>query len=134
MNCAAGKSLLEECLHQFAPDVDIDQLLYCTHGNKKSAKDYQKPEIVTMVTSIDNESEIRFVVKCFIHFGVYAAWRREIGQGNGKYPLYKRQLVEMENEPENSFTVAKINRGEVYLFRGREGITQFFKEVALQQE
>lgn len=129
MTVKEGKSFLQECLQKCGYADDIDNLISYKYGNIKLASNYQHDIILTNVDFSKEAPSIKFVVKCFIHIGVYAAWSEEIGRGNGKFPLYKKDLAAMEDSPDCIFTEKLIDgTSKVYLFRGEEGVMKFVKE------
>ena len=60
----------------------------------------KKQSIINIIGNIDFSKvkpSVRYVVKCFIHIGVYAAWSQDICRGNGKCIAYKKDLVAVEH-------------------------------------
>ena len=132
MNIKEGKAFLQECLQQCGYQDNIDKLILYKYGNIKHASNYQHDTISTDVDFSEVKPSVRFVVKCFIHLNIYAAWSTEVGHGNGKFILYKKDLVAMENDLNCLFSEKLIDgTAKVYLFRGEKGTIKFIKEKFL---
>lgn len=135
MTIKEGKNFLRNCLLKCRPNASIDNLICYKYANRQSASDYQSDNIPTYLTQKDYgvlDSGVPYVVKCFIHTGIYVAWPQSIGRVNGKYVVYKRELVEMENDSAchyKDILIGSADDAHVYIFRGEEGILRFFDNV-----
>lgn len=129
MTSKEGKAFLENCLREHQSDTDIDDCICYKTGNKIEAAAYQGDTIQTDVDWSTQRETARFVVKCFVHMGLYVAWPREVGQGAGKYIFYTKDLVAMERDKDCDFREFVIDNSEkAYVFRGEQGIEQFVKD------
>lgn len=132
MTINEGRFFLQDCLTQCQKGADIDRLIYYRYGTVKHAENYHYDTIVTDVDFKKVPSDIKFIVKCFIHLNIYVAWPQEIGRGNGKFIIYKSRLIEMEEKTESTYEKVEIDKMEyAYIFRGKEGATKFIKENLL---
>lgn len=133
MTTREGKALLTECLQTLGCTTDIDDLILYKYGNAKDVEKYQQDTIRTD-TVFPKTSSAQYVVKCFIHIGVYAAWKREICAGPGKCDIYKKDLVAMTQKSE-SYCETLLDTGKtIYWFKGKEGIEQFIKKNLLNSQ
>ena len=123
MTANEGKNYLRACLTKIAPSRDFDNLLCYKYANRKRAEYYQKDEICSYLTRQnrkDLKTGIPFIVTCFIHLEIYAAWHRNVGIGSGKYPVYKRDLINFEKDHTCDYMesiIGKTTDAKVYIFR-----------------
>ena len=76
---------------------------------------------------------VKYIVKCFIHIGIYAAWSQEIMQREGKC-MVRKDLVAMEHNPNCDYVEIAFDKGTtMYLFRGEAGVECFIKEKLLKE-
>lgn len=100
--------------------------------NEKSASEYYSDEIGTRVEYINENSTAKYCVKCFIHFELYAAWKRAKEGLSQTYIVYKKDLEEMQHKQDCPYKEVLLSNSEkVYLFRGREGISEFLQKHLL---
>ncbi len=124
---------MQDCLEKCQSSADIKNLARYTTGTRQCADHYQCDPISTTVDLSKVKPGVKYVIKCFIHLGLYAAWKLEIGRGNGKYIVYKKDLIAMQNELECHYKEVTLgDQGKFYLFRGEEGAIKFFKEHLLK--
>lgn len=129
MTKTEGKAFLEDRLTEYQSADDLEKLICYKTGTRKEAAAYQKDVIFTTVDLSKERPEIRYIVKCFIHMELYVAWPKKIGQGNGKYIFYKKDLAAMERETKCTFREVVIkDSAKAYIFRGEEGADKFIKE------
>lgn len=129
-----GKAFLLDRLQKCGYKNDIDDLILYKSGNKKEAKAYQNDKIVTNVDFSKEHPTVRFVVKCFTHLNIYAAWSQEICRGNGKCIAYKKDLVAFEQDKECTFTETTLDKGsKVYWFKGELGVDNFIKNKLFKE-
>lgn len=128
-----GKNLLQECLSKMTGDTrDIGADIAYKCGTKKSASEYYSDEIGTRVEYINENSTAKYCVKCFIHFELYAAWKRAKEGLSQTYIVYKKDLEEMQHKQDCPYKEVLLSNSEkVYLFRGREGISEFLQKHLL---
>lgn len=94
-----GKNLLQECLGKMTGDTrDIGADIAYKCGTKKSASESYSDEIGTRVEYINENSTAKYCVKCFIHFELYAAWKRAKEGLSQTYIVYKKDLEEMQHK------------------------------------
>ena len=106
MTTKEGKNFLRDCLLELNPTANIDSLICYKYANKERITYYQRDDITTTLREKDFTALKRgvlFVVTCFIHAEIYVAWPQSIGSGNGKFIIYKRELVEVNNSPDCVF-------------------------------
>ena len=126
MTQTEGKAFLLDRLQKCGYKNDIDDLIVYKFGNRKEAKAYQKDEIISNIDFSKEHPTVRFVIKCFIHLNIYAAWRQEVCRGNGKAIAYKKDLVAFEQNKECDFTETILDKeSKVYWFKGESGVDQF---------
>lgn len=136
MTVDEGKSFLWNCLANIDSSKDIDTLFCYKYASKKHAKDYQHDEIKAMLTTENKttlKSGVPYVVVCFIHLEIYVAWHQSVGIGNGKYTVYKRDLIEFENDPSCDYMesiVGKTADSKVCIFRNESGFKKFFQKIS----
>ena len=75
MTIREGKDLLADCLQKFDCTIDLDELIIYKYGNIKEAANYQHDIIRTVIDFSKENPTAKYVVKCFIHMGIYAAWK-----------------------------------------------------------
>ena len=128
-----GKNLLQECLNDITGDaIDIGADIAYKCGTKKSASEYYSDEIETKVEYINENSTAKYCVKCFIHFELYAAWERAKGRLSQTHIVYKKDLDEMQRNRDWPYKEVLLSNSEkAYLFRGREGISEFLQKHLL---
>lgn len=135
MTVNESKNFLRHCLKSIAPLQDIDTLFCCKYANRKRAEEYQKDEIVSKLTAENRKSVnagVPYVVTCFIHLEIYVAWHQSVGKGNGKYTVYKRDLVAFENTLANDYMECVVGDAEdsiAYIFRNESGFTKFYNKI-----
>ena len=128
-----GKSFLHDCLQKCDCMIDIDELIIYTYGTKKDAAGYQRDEIVGDFDFSKAPPTVKYVVKCFIHMGIYAAWPQEICRGSGKCIAYKKDLASMEDTPDCDYKETTLYGDiKMYWFRGETGAEKFIKEKLLK--
>lgn len=134
MTVTEGKSFLCDGLQRCGCETDIDELIVYKYGNTKKAVNYQHDLITGKIDFSKVPSTIRYVVKCFIHIGVYAAWPQETCRGSGKCIAYKKDLVAMECNPDCNYNETTLDKGTtMYWFRGEAGVEKFIKEKLLKE-
>ena len=132
MTTMEGKALLQNGLEQCQRKMDIDAIILYLYGTAKKAEEYHNDEIKSDVKPNRMKSGIKYVVKCFIHMGIYVAWPIEIGRGSGKFIAYKKDLLAMETDIECNYKRILIEKnGEAYYFRGEDGIKKFIQKNVL---
>lgn len=115
-----GKNLLQECLGKMTGDTrDIGADIAYKCGTKKSASEYYSDEIGTRVEYINENSTAKYCVKCFIHFELYAAWKRAKEGLSQTYIVYKKDLEEMQHKQDCPYAcfAARINNQKIVLWR-----------------
>ena len=60
-------------LQKFDCTIDLDGLIIYKYGNIKEAANYQHDIIRTVIDFSKENPTAKYVVKCFIHMGIYAA-------------------------------------------------------------
>ena len=134
MTSREGKSFLCEGLQKCGCATDIDELIVYKYGNLKEAVNYQHDLITGDIDFSKEKPTVRYVVKCFIHIGVYAAWPQEMCRGNGKCVAYKKDLVAMEHDQNCCYNETMLDKGKtMYWFRGEAGVERFIKEKLLRE-
>lgn len=132
MTKAEGKDLLCNGLQKFGCSTAIDKLILYKYGTPEKAAHYQHDRITTDIDFSKVPSTVRYVVKCFIHLGIYAAWPQEVCRGSGKCFAYKKDLMAMEQNPNCHFVETVFDENsKIIWFRGEEGIERFIKERLL---
>lgn len=145
MTVNGGKDYLRTCLANIDPTQDIDQLFYYKYANRKHIADYQTDTCVTRLSPEevrDLNPEVSFVITCYIHIDFYVAWHQGFGRGNGKYIVYKHDLIVFENDPDRDYMECIVGNGIVengedaraYIFRKESGFRKFFHEVFPNQD
>ncbi len=130
MTTNEGKALLQKCIDQSQNGTDVDELFSYKIGNRKRAEEYQQDTIQTEVVFSDLAPTVKYIVKCFIHMEIYAAWSVEEWRRENKCIVYKNSLAKMEAEKSNTyeeFWVDKKAKTRVFLFQGETGIKQFLQ-------
>lgn len=127
-----GKALLADCLRNFDCEADLDELVIYKYGNAKEAAKYQYDIIHTDIDFSKENPSAKYIVKCFIHMGIYAAWKREICYGAGKCDVYKKDLVAMEKNPDCYCETLLDTDKTIYWFKGKEGVKRFIKNILLK--
>lgn len=130
MTTKEGKALLQKCLDQSQSGIDVDELFLYQIGNRKRAEEYQKDIILAEVVFSKLAPSVKYIVKCFIHMEIYAAWSTEEWHRENKCIVYKNSLIKMETEKSNiyeEFLVDEKAKNKVFLFRGETGIMHFLK-------
>lgn len=82
-------------------------------------------------------SGVPYVITCFIHLEIYVAWHQSVGIGNGKYIVYKRDLVAFENDPNCDYmesVIGKTEDSKVYIFRNESGFKKFFQKISASSD
>lgn len=133
MTTQEGKNFLSECLRNCGCEEDVDSLILYKYGTKGTAQEYPEDAIKTVVSFENKPHTVRYVIKCFIHMEVYAAWSRELCEGSGKCVAYKRDLLEMVNSDSRPYKVTGLENGrEMYWFKGKEGAEKFIRQHLLR--
>ena len=74
----------------------------------------------------------KYCVKRFMHFELYAAWERAKGCLFQTHIVYKKDLAEKQHKRDCTYKEVLLSDSEkVYLFRGREGISEFLQKNLL---
>lgn len=139
MTVKEGKNFLRDCLLELNPTADIDSLICYKYSNRQDISNYQRDDITVNLREKDFETLERgalFVVTCFIHAEMYVAWPQSIGRGNGKFIIYKRELVEINNSSNCDFKAVLIGSAKdahAYIFRGKQGILKFYRNIIFPQ-
>lgn len=129
-----GKDLLADCLRQLNCTTDLSELIIYKYGNAKDPAKYQRDVIRTDIDFSKENPSAQYVVKCFIHMGIYAAWKREICYGAGKCDIYKKDLIAMTQNSE-CYCETLFNTDEtIYWFKGKKGIEQFISKNLLNNQ
>lgn len=135
MTTKEGKNLLRRCLAKIDSSLNIDTLLRYKCGTRKHAEDYQRDDIISNLTQADTDilkTGVPFLVTCYIHMEIYVAWHNSVGFGNGKYVVYKRDLMAFESDTECDYKeiiIGKATDTTVYIFRNESGINKFFQKA-----
>lgn len=134
MTAREGKSFLRDCLQKCDCATDIDELIVYKYGNLKKANHYQHDLIAGDIDFSKTPPTVRYVVKCFKHLGIYAAWPQGVCRGNGKCIAYKKDLIAMEQNPDCCYTETTLDRDiTMCWFRGEVGVERFIKERLLRE-
>lgn len=135
MTVKEGKDFLQQSLEEQKSDAKIDDLICYKYGSVIKASTYRTDSNVTTVDWSKERSSVGFVVKCYIHLGFYVAWPKAVGFGNGKYIIYKKDLIEMEQNADRVFDTVMIDgQMTAFLFRGEKGVNRFIKEKLFGEE
>lgn len=134
MTIREGKDLLADCLQKFDCTIDLDELIIYKYGNIKEAANYQHDIIRTVIDFSKENPSAKYVVKCFIHMGIYAAWKCEICYGAGKCDVYKKDLVAMTQNSECYCETLLDTDKTICWFKSKEGIEQFIKKNLLDSQ
>ena len=133
MTVREGKDFLCDRLQKCNCTTDIDELLVYKYGNIKEAKNYQHDKIPGTIDFSKECPNVRYVVKCFIHLGVYAAWRQEVCRGSGMCIAYKKDLVAFDQNKECTYAETTLDKDAItYWFRGEEGVDHFLTSKLLK--
>lgn len=128
-----GKAFLRDCLQKCGCMTAIDELIVYTFGTGNKADNYQSDTITGNIDFSKVPPTVRYVVKCFIHMGIYAAWPQEICRGSGKCIAYTKDLATMENDPDCNYKETTLHGNtKMYWFRGEAGAKQFIEEKLLK--
>jgi len=134
MTAREGKSFLRNYLQKCDCTVDMDDLIVYKYGNTKDAFNYQHDLITGDIDFSKVPPTVKYVVKCFIHIGIYAAWPQEACRGSGKCILYKKDLVAMQHNPDCFFQETTLDKGTtIYWFRGEMGVERFINDKLLKK-
>ena len=129
-----GKAFLRDCLQKCGCMKDIDELIVYKYGNGAEAAKYQHDSISGDIDFSKVPSTVKYVVKCFIHMGIYAAWPQEVCRGSGKCIAYKKDLVAMESAPDCYHKETTLDKDiKMVWFRGETGAEWFIKEKLLKE-
>jgi hypothetical protein len=128
-----GKAFLCDCLQKCGCVADIDELIVYTYGTADKADTYRSDTIVGNIDFSKVPTTVRYVVKCFIHMGIYVAWPQEVCRGSGKCIAYKKDLAAMEDGPNCNYKETTLHGDiKIYWFRGEAGAEKFITEKLLK--
>jgi hypothetical protein len=120
-----GKDFLKDCMEKCGVKENFDNIFLYKTGNRKSADSYQSDEITAEVSDDERKRRWKYIVKCFIYLDIYVIWNREVGEGSGKYRVYKGQLSKL-SEQKDSIAEVSVPNGHAYLFYKSEKLAKDF--------
>jgi len=132
MKSEEGKSFLREWMKKCGSQKELEDLIYYVYGNKDKAEGYQGDIISSIIKRDKDRPSIKFTVKCFKNIGIYAAVPQKVCRESGKCELYKKNLIWMQDHPNESFHETLMGKDiPIYWFRGEEGVKKFINTYLL---
>ena len=124
-----GRMFLQDCLNKWQINAQIDDLIIYKYANKP-LWEYHEDSISTVVSEREFAEHIlaRYVVKFLRFDNAYVAWDISVGRGNGKYPVFKRQLEDFLRGEGRSQRVSVYKNAHAIIFRREaESVNDFLQ-------
>jgi len=129
MKAQEGRLFLQDCLDKWQMNAQIDDLVIYKFANK-SLCEYYEDSIPTDVSEQEFAAHLhaRYVVKFLRFDNVYVAWDISVGSGNGKYPVFRRQVEDFLMSERRSQSMNVSQNARVILFRrDEESVNEFLQ-------
>ncbi len=116
MKLQEGIDFFQDCLMKCGVSRDAKEIFAFKSGTKGKLEHYQTTNVFSTINDTErHDPNVRFVVKYLLHQDMFVVWDKNHSSFDGKYYVYKNQLINASISPNRIHTVT-VEGYSVYIF------------------